>query len=256
MFENFLSHQHVAFGPRGALDIDLGLEDRHHAFGQYLEPDLELLRYDRCDAGGIDRIDHRAFLGPEHAERLGLIEQCIEFGHRLHQLDAIGLVFQTLVDLDERHDTLFDQRSGHRLAIDSTVHRPFEQDRAEHFLAGEARRRNDPAAHVMDQREHFLLVGPGPLIDAIPLERLGGRSARLIERGDEALAAGNLLHHLWIEHRKLSCDGLGWKATCAFRAPMPVQGDSCNSGTNSRLSAARSNAAALAYRTRPLRSMM
>jgi hypothetical protein len=59
------------------------------------------------------------------------LEQHVELRHRLHHLDAIGFVFQALVDLDEGNDAALDQRLRHGLAARLPVHRALEQDRAQ-----------------------------------------------------------------------------------------------------------------------------
>ena len=43
-------------------------------------------------------------------------------------------------------------------------------------------------AHLVDEVEHLLVARPGAFLDAIALERLGRGPARLVERGDEAVA--------------------------------------------------------------------
>jgi len=50
----------------------------------------------------------------------------IEPRHRLHQLDAVGFVLEPLVDLDERHHALVDQRARGRPAGAFAIHRPLE----------------------------------------------------------------------------------------------------------------------------------
>ena len=92
---------------------------------------LELLLDDRGDAFRVGEVDHRPLLGPEHAEALARGEQRIEVGHRLHQLDAVGLRLESLVDLDERHDPWSISACGVGLPVDLPVHRPLEQDRAD-----------------------------------------------------------------------------------------------------------------------------
>jgi hypothetical protein len=86
---------------------------------------------------------------------LARVKQRIQLRHRLHQLNAVHFVFKTLVDLDEGDDATRDQRLRGGLAIDFAVHRAFEQDRADHLVAGEGRCGDDAAAHLVDQAEHL-----------------------------------------------------------------------------------------------------
>ena len=171
----------------GALDAHLGLDNRHQAVAQHLPRNLELLPDHRGNALAVGDIDHRPFLGPEHAEPFCSGQQGVQIGHRFHHLDAVGLCLEALVDLDERNDPLIDKRLRGRLAFDLTVHRPLEQDRADNFPSAEAGRGDDPRAHLVDQAEHLLVARPGILLDAIFLERLGRGPARLVERGDKAV---------------------------------------------------------------------
>jgi hypothetical protein len=105
--------------------------------------DLELLGDEYSDSGEVGRIDDRPFLGPEDTERLGTLQKRVQVRHWFHHLDAVLFGLETLVDLDEGHDPLVDQRLWSRLSANLTVHRPFEQDRSDHFSAAEARRADD-----------------------------------------------------------------------------------------------------------------
>jgi len=200
ILEDFLQQYLVGLGALGGLDVHFGLDDRHQSPGEHLAADVELLRDHGGDALAIGEVDDRPLLGAEHAQPLGAGEQGIEFGHRLHHLDAVRLVLQALVDLDEGDDAALDQRGRGRLAIDAAVHGAFEQDRAQHLLSTEGRRGDDAAAHRVDKAEHLLVVRPGAFLDAIALERLGRRTAALVERGDEAVTLGDLLLHILIQH--------------------------------------------------------
>ena len=68
----------------------------------------------------------------------GALAQCIEVGDRLHQLNAVDFVLKPLVDLQERDNAAFPEQRRDRLAIGVAVHRPLEQDRADHLVAVEA----------------------------------------------------------------------------------------------------------------------
>ena len=50
-----------------AVDVDLGLDDRHEAVRENLLADLELLVDDRRHACVVGQLDDRAFLGAEDA---------------------------------------------------------------------------------------------------------------------------------------------------------------------------------------------
>ena len=195
LLEHFHQQQLVAGRAAGAGDVHFRLEDRHQSAHNDLTADFELLRDNCGDPGGIGRLDHRTFFGAIDTERLRAREQRVQFGHRLHQLDAVCFVFQTFVDLDERDDPLGDQRGGDAGIVNCAVHCPLEQDRADHLVAVEHCRADDPAAHGVDQAEHFLVVAPRPGLDPVTRERLGGRAARLVQRGDEALPCGHLGGH-------------------------------------------------------------
>ena len=52
----------------------------------------------------------------------------------------------------------------------------------------------------MDGREHLLVAAPGIIFDPVALERLGRRSARLVERGDEAGAIADLVEKGRVDH--------------------------------------------------------
>jgi hypothetical protein len=58
------------------------------------------------DAGGFGQLDDRAHLRAEHALLDGRARAGRRARDRLHELHAVGLVRQALVDLEERHDLL------------------------------------------------------------------------------------------------------------------------------------------------------
>ena len=98
----------------------------------------------------------------------------IQIGHRLHDLGAVGLVGEPLVDLEEGDDALHvPEVRGRALALDLPVHRVLEQDGAEHPIAGEARAGDDPGAHLVDAVEHLLVVRVRVLPDAVELRAFG-----------------------------------------------------------------------------------
>src|SRR3546814_7985283 len=108
------------------------------------------------------------------------------------------------------------------------------------LVAVEAGRGDDAAAHRVDQAEHFLIVRKGVFADAIALERLGRRTAALVERGDEPLTRFDLVEHGGIGggHKISGC----LHTYVAARIAVPRAG--CNGSENSMLSARRRQATA------------
>ena len=97
--------QRLGLGLLRAVDVDLGLDDRHQAGVEDLPADLELLVDDRLDTRRVGELDDRAHLRAEHAlGRAPASSSVVEPGDRLHHLHAVGLVGEALVDLQERHD--------------------------------------------------------------------------------------------------------------------------------------------------------
>ncbi len=112
-------------------------------------------------------------LGSEHAKVPGAGQKVDEHGHRLHHLYAVRFLLETLVDLEEGHDPLVNQRLRGRLSTDLPVHRPLEQYGSDDLAAAERGRGDDPLAHLVDKAEHVLVVRPGPFLDSIAAKRLG-----------------------------------------------------------------------------------
>ena len=133
---------------------------------EHLAGNLELLarRARRCPSRLAALMTDRSLV-PNTPSAFARSSSAVELRHRLHQLDAVLLVLQALVDLDEGHDALVDQRLRGRLSVDRAVHRPLEQDRADHLAAAEAGRGDDPRAHLVDEVEHLLVAAPCALLD-------------------------------------------------------------------------------------------
>src|SRR4051812_24099729 len=205
LLKNGGEQQIVRLSPVSALDVHLGLDDRHHRVRQDLLGNLELLGDQHRDAGRVGRVDHRPFLRAENAEPPGTLQEVIETRHRLHHLDAVLFVLKAFVDLDEGHDTLVDQRLRRRLPVDRAVHGPLEQDRADDLAASETRGGDDPRAHFVDKVEHLLIARPGAFLDSIALERLGRGPARLVESSNEAVALANFSGHFRLIHTHPCC---------------------------------------------------
>src|SRR3546814_3124670 len=75
----------------GALDIDLGLDDRNQAVRRDALRFGELLLDDRLDPRRVAEVDDAAHLGPEHALRDRTIAQRVEVGHRLQDRKSTRL---------------------------------------------------------------------------------------------------------------------------------------------------------------------
>ena len=186
----------------GRLDRDFRLEDRHEAVAGDLLADLELLPGDGGDPVLRGVVDHRAHLGAEHAERGRASQQRVEARHRLHQLYAVLVRLEPLVDLDDRHDApVLPQIGRHGLALRLAVHGALEQDGRDHLRAGERRRAHDAHPERVHQLVHLgVVAGIFAVGDAVEPERARRRSAALIERSDEAALARHLRRHLFVGH--------------------------------------------------------
>src|SRR5690606_20279972 len=100
------AQERLGLGLGRAVDVDLGLDDGHETRGEHLAAELELLVDDGGDARLARLLDDRALLGAEHAVAGGPGEELVEAGDRLHELDAVGLLLEALVDLEEGDDAL------------------------------------------------------------------------------------------------------------------------------------------------------
>ena len=81
---------------------------------------------------------------------------------------------QTLVHFQERHDPFHVPqivRGG--LPLDVPVDGVLEQDRADNPLPGEDGAGHDARTHLMHEREHLLLGGPGIFLDSVRTQRVG-----------------------------------------------------------------------------------
>ncbi len=186
--------QGLGLGLLRAVDVDLGLDDRHETRGHDLLADLELLVHHGLDAGRVGQLDDRAHLGAEHALGHGPAEELVEPVDRLHDLGTVDLVGQALVDLQERHDLLGAPEVGAGVdPFDLAVHGLLEEDRTEDPVTAEARARDDAGPHLVDEVVHRLVAGVLRLVDAVELQRLRRAAAALVEGGDEALSGLDLL---------------------------------------------------------------
>ena len=168
--QDFIPQDLLGLGLVHDLDVHFRLQDRHQAVAQNLPPDGELLIDVRGDALGVGRVDHRAHLGAEDTLRDGAFQKIVQIAHRLHHLNAVGLVHQPLVALQERnHALVFPEIGGGGLALERAVHGHLEQDRADHLLAGEGRGAHDARPHLVDQVEHLGFRAVAVLVDPVEL---------------------------------------------------------------------------------------
>ena len=130
--------QHFGFFLGCTGDINFGFDDRDQASCQDLATNGELLCNDCINAGLIGFFDDRTHLGSEDAFAGTLGQQCIKFGHGLHQLHTIGVVGETFVDLQERNDTFgLPQIVGASLTFDVAVHGAFKKDCTKNAVTAE-----------------------------------------------------------------------------------------------------------------------
>ena len=179
------------------MDVDLWLDDRHQTGMEHRSCDSERLLHDGLDPDRVSQCHHRPHLGAVHAVSEGPLQQGVHVRDGLYQLDAVGLLGQALVDLEERHDLLvLPEELRRTLSLDLTVHRHLEQDRSQDAAPVEGRARDDATTHPMDQVEHLLLVRPAALRDPVQPQRFGRASAALVQRRDEPGGVAHLLEHL------------------------------------------------------------
>src|SRR3546814_16514441 len=96
----------------------------------------ELLFDDRLDPCGVGEIDDAAHLGAEHALGDRTRAQIVYPRIGLHQLDAVGLALEPLVDLQERNHAAFPQQRRNRLAARLPVHSDWKNVVAAKLVAG------------------------------------------------------------------------------------------------------------------------
>ena len=74
------------------------------------------------------------------------------------------------------------------VAIDRVVHRALEQNRTDDLCACEILSKYDAGAHRVHGAKHLFVAGVLGWLDAVEAQRLWCRSARLVQRRDEARA--------------------------------------------------------------------
>ena len=199
--EDFVAQDGFGLGLIGDGDVHFGLDDRHQAVRENLHTDFKLLCDDGFDAFGVRCVDDRAFFGAKDAFGHGAREKGVEVRHRFHQLNAVCLVCESLVDFQEGHDRFCvpEEFSG-RGAVDVAVHGHFKEDRADDFVAREGRGFDDPRPHLVDHVEHLGVAVVFAFFNTVEAQGLGGRAATLVESCDKAFAFGYLSGHLRVHY--------------------------------------------------------
>src|SRR5680860_45794 len=83
------------------------------------------------------------------------------------------------------------------------LHRVLEEDGAEDPVTIEGRTLDDSRSHLVDEREHLVVVARvRRLVDPVQLESLRRAAAALIQRGDEASPLPDLLELLLVHIRE------------------------------------------------------
>ena len=187
-------HDLLRFCLLGTVDVHLGLEDGDEPFAEDLHTDFKLLVDDGFDARLVCLFDDGAHLRAEDVALVRAVEQGVESVDGLHELDAVLLVGQSLVHLEDGDDALFlPQEICGEDTVDLAVHCILKENRGEDFFFVKRRALDDARAHLVDAREHLLFTVVGALVNAVCLQRLGGRAAALVEGCDETFV---VLHPL------------------------------------------------------------
>ena len=172
----------------GAVDVDLRLEDGDKTLADDLHADLELLVNDGADAGRVCLLDDGAHFRAEDVAFLCAIQQGVETRDGLHELDAVLLLGEAFVDLQDGDDALLGPKEVRsEETVDLAVHGVLKEDGREDLVLVERRALDDACAHFVDAREHLIVAVVGTLVDAVRFQRLGRGAAALVERCDEAL---------------------------------------------------------------------
>ena len=204
LVERVGQHQRFGLDAAVALQAHFGFQDRDEALIQNFEAEIHLLADIVGDALLIGFMDDRAHLRAEHAQFLGPRAVFRQRRHLFHQLHAVFGVVHALVDLQKRHDAAARQQGGNgRAVFRTTLHRLFEQDRADDPPVGKAGRFDDAAAHLVNPGEHLLVAVPLAILDTIGLQCLRGGTAGLVQRCDKALPVTHARGHLFEIHKSV-----------------------------------------------------
>src|SRR5262249_28106486 len=146
-----------------------------------------LLPHDIFDARFVGLLDERAHLSSEDAFGFGFLEQRGKRRNGLHQLDAILLSFEALIDFQEWYHTFYVPKIVSRtLVLYVPVHGILEQDGSNDPLPSEAGAGDHAGAHLVHERKHLILVRPRAFFNSIKSQRLWRATTALIQRCDEA----------------------------------------------------------------------
>ena len=177
----------------GAVDVHLGLEDRHQTVREDLLTPLKLLCHDSLDALLISLLDDTALLGTEDVVLHSILAEVVETGEVLHQLHAILLLAEALVDLEERNDVeVVPEVVRGLLAVDLTAHGALEEDHTDDLMLSKAGALDHTGTHLVDELKHLRLVAPGILGQTVGLQCLGRRATTLVKGTNKALAVLHL----------------------------------------------------------------
>lgn len=188
VFFDGAEHDLLCFFFIGAVDVDLRLEDGDKTLADDLHADLELLVNDGADAGRVCLLDDGAHFRSEDVAFLCAVQQGVETRDGLHELDAVLLLGEAFVDLQDGDDALLGPKEVRsEETVDLAVHGVLKEDGREDLVLVERRALDDACAHFVDAREHLIVAVVGTLVDAVRFQRLGRGAAALVERCDEAL---------------------------------------------------------------------
>mmetsp|Transcript_4238 Transcript_4238/g.8624 ORF Transcript_4238/g.8624 Transcript_4238/m.8624 type:complete len:214 (-) Transcript_4238:310-951(-) len=164
------------------IDINFGFQDWNQAKRQDFLAQHELLGHNGLNTNGVGRLDDGPHFGPKHVLLDGLFQEIVQFGHGLHQLDAIFFGGEALVHLDKGHDS-FDRPEvlPRRKTFNFAVHCILEQNGTQHLVAREGFTGNDACAHFVHRVEHaFFARGIFIIRHTIGLECFRGTTPTLI----------------------------------------------------------------------------
>merc|ERR1719343_1281231 len=173
----------------GTGDIDLGFEDGDQSVAQDLVTDFELLVDDGLDSFFVVFLDDGSHLGSENSLFLSTLQQVVEGGHGLHELNTVLKGRESLVTLQERNDILlFPEVGGSGNALDLTIHGVLEEDGTKSAVSLETGRGDDSGSDLVDDVEHGSLSQDILVFfNSEGLQGLRGGSTRLIQGGEVSI---------------------------------------------------------------------
>ena len=185
-----LMQQHLGCGFFGALDIDLGFNDRHQTMANDLASNRKLLGHHGIDARLIRQFDDRTHFGAKNTFLDGTLQQRIEFGHGLHHLHTVMFVGKTLVDFQKWDDLLFGpQKLGTTETVDVAIHRAFKQNCTQHTITLKRLALHHAATHCVHCIKHLHLTRVFGFTHTVERQRFGCAATTLVESSDETFTA-------------------------------------------------------------------